>query len=185
VLPPVLKFTDSYLAIAMGAALTTERTKAENVLAEELGKLVFEPFANPFRIYELYKDCEAFLKIADHEAEFYAFNSKGYWKNSDTELEGIPLQTSLTLQTAILTDALKWEVWDLLPGTMIPTHDSINKILPGFYERYDPKKRNNIEQYKMLLHDRFHQRVNFLKSSDLKLKPELLNKLINSLTNRG
>ena len=185
ILPPLVKFTDSYLAVAMGAALITERSKAENVSLEELGKLVFEPFANPFRIYELYKDCEAFLKIADSEVDFYSFNSKGYWKNSDTELESISLQTSLTLQTAILTDSLEWEVWELLPGTLIPTQESINKIVPGYYEKYNPRTRNNIEAFKMLLHDRFHQRVNFLKSSDLQQKPELLNKLINSLTNRG
>jgi phosphoenolpyruvate carboxykinase (ATP) len=80
---------------------------------------------------------------------------------------------------------LEWETWDLLPGTMIPTHKSINKVLPGFYEKYDPKKRNNFEQYKMLLHERFHQRVNYLKTSDLQTKPELLNKLITSLTHIG
>lgn len=181
VLPPVIKLSNEYLAVAMGAALITKRNKAENVTQDELNKLVFEPFANPFRVYELHKDVEAFLKIAENKTEFYSFNSQGYWKNSDNELEPIPLQTSLTLQTAILTDKLKWEEWDLLPGAMIPSQESIDAIIPGYYEKYNPKSRNNYVEYKNLLHDRFQQRVAFLKSSDLSQKPELLNSLINSL----
>ncbi len=40
----------------------TQRNRAENVAEDELNKLVFEPFANPFRVYELYRDVEAFVK---------------------------------------------------------------------------------------------------------------------------
>jgi phosphoenolpyruvate carboxykinase (ATP) len=180
-LPPIIKFSDDYLAIAMGAALITMRNKAENVKAEELGKLVFEPFANPFRIYELHKDVEAFLTIAENKAEFYSFNSRGYWKDSNDVTEKIPLQTSLTIQSAILTDSLEWEKWDMLPGAMIPTKASIDKILPGYYERYNPKKRNNMAEYKALLKDRFQQRIDFLNGSDLASKPELLKKLVKAL----
>ncbi|HRX76499.1 MAG TPA: phosphoenolpyruvate carboxykinase (ATP), partial [Candidatus Cloacimonadota bacterium] len=71
VLPPILKLKNKYLAIAMGAALMTQRNRAENVTEEELNKLVFEPFANPFRVYELYRDVEAFLNVADNGADFY------------------------------------------------------------------------------------------------------------------
>ena len=180
VLPPVIKFTDKNLAVAMGATLMTERNKAENISAEELNQLVFEPFANPFRIYELWRDVEAFLKIADHHADFYCLNSKGYWKSSDKQIETIPLQTSLTLQTAILTDVLEWEPWEFINGTLIPTAESIHKILPGFYDKYDHRKINNFEEYKALLYDRIHLRIYFLKQSDISSKPELLNKLINS-----
>ncbi len=181
VLPPILKLTNDDLAIAMGAALMTQRNKAENVTEDELNKLVFEPFANPFRVYELYHDVEAFLQIAEFGAEFYCFNSRGYWKDSDAIVEAIPLQTSLTLQTAILTDQLVWEPWNLLPGAMIPTMASIDRILPGYYERYDPAKRNNQEEYYAILKDRFQQRIEFLVSSDVREKPEMLDKLVNSL----
>jgi len=181
VLPPVIKFKDKHLAIAMGAALITKRNKAENVSAEDLKKLAFEPFANPFRVYELWKDVNAFLAIADNGADFYSFNSQGLWKKSDTELEGIKLQTSLTLQTAILMDQLEWEEWSVLPGAMIPTKDSIEKILPGFYDKYDPFKRENMEEYKELLKNRFQQRIDFLKQSDIATKPELLEQLVNAL----
>jgi phosphoenolpyruvate carboxykinase (ATP) len=165
----------------MGAALMTQRNRAENVTEEELSKLVFEPFANPFRVYELYRDVEAFLNVADNGADFYCFNSRGYWKNSDSELEAIPLKTSLTLQTALLTDQIQWEEWDLLPGSMIPTRDSIEKILPGYYDRYDPSKRGNMDKYLSLLKDRFQQRINFLSDSDLKERPETQAELLKAL----
>ncbi len=181
VLPPVLKLADKHLAIAMGAALMTQRNRAENVTEEELNKLVFEPFANPFRVYELYRDVEAFISVADNGADFYCFNSRGYWKESDDVLEAIPLKTSLTLQTAILLDQLEWEPWDALPGAFIPTRESIEKILPGYYDRYDPAKRGNLEQYQGLLKNRFQQRREYLQESDLKEKPELQKAVVDAL----
>ncbi|HOD17581.1 MAG TPA: phosphoenolpyruvate carboxykinase (ATP) [Candidatus Cloacimonadota bacterium] len=181
VLPPVIKVTDKYLAVALGAALMTQRNRAENVTEDELKKLVFEPFANPFRVYELYKDVEAFLAVIETGAEIYSFNSKGYWKESDEILEKIPLQTSLTLQTAILTDQLEWEDWNDVPGAKIPTQASVNKLIPDFYEKYNPYTRGSEEEYFNTLKDRFRQRMDFLKSSDLKEKPELLASLITSL----
>ena len=96
-------------------------------------------------------------------------------------LESIPLKTSLTLQTAILTDQIEWEDWNLLPGAMIPTRDSIEKILPGFYDKYDPTKRGNITAYLSTLKDRFMQRLEFLKESDLKERPELQKELLQAL----
>lgn len=181
VLPPVIKCTDKHLAIAMGAALMTQRNRAENVKEEELNKLVFEPFANPFRVYELYRDVDAFLAVADNGADFYCFNSRGYWKESDDILEAIPLKTSLTLQTAIVTDQITWEPWSALPGAMIPTRESIDAILPGFYDKYNPETRGNKDNYIALLKDRFQQRKDYLLSSDLKEKPETQAKLVESL----
>ncbi|MBP7310313.1 MAG: phosphoenolpyruvate carboxykinase (ATP) [Candidatus Cloacimonetes bacterium] len=181
VLPPVIKCTEKHLAIAMGAALMTQRNRAENVTEEDLKKLVFEPFANPFRVYELYRDVEAFLAVADNGADFYCFNSRGYWKESDEILEAIPLKTSLTLQTAILTDKITWEPWPLLPGAMIPTRESIEAMLPGYYDKYDPSKRGNMDNYIKLLNDRFIQRCEFLEKSDLTERPETQAKLLEAL----
>ncbi len=181
VLPPVIKCTDKFLAIAMGAALMTQRNRAENVTEDELKKLVFEPFANPFRVYELYRDVEAFLAVADNGADFYCFNSRGYWKESDEVLEAIPLKTSLTLQTAILTDKITWEPWPLLPGAMVPTRESIEAILPGYYDKYDPARRGNMDKYMALLKDRFTQRCDFLQKSDLTERPETQAKLMEAL----
>ena len=184
-LPPVHKYKDKYLAVAMGAALITKRSRAENVTEEDLKKLVFEPFANPFRVYELYKDVKSFIKVLETGADCYTFNSAGYWKSSDDDLDDVKLQTSLTLQTGILMEQLEWEDWDLLPGAMIPTKESIEKILPGYYERYHPKNRENMNEYVTLLKDRFKQRREYLKSSDVATKPELLEKLVSALQIRG
>ncbi len=181
ILPPVIKVTDKYLGVAMGAALMTERNAAENVKAEDLGKLVFVPYANPFRVYELHKDVEAFKRVIDNGADCFVFNSAGFWKSSAEDLEDIKLQTSLSLQTAILTDALEWEEWDVLPGAMIPTKASIDKILPGYYEKYNPDTRENMKEYHTVIRSRFRQRIDFLESSDVADKPELLDELIASL----
>jgi phosphoenolpyruvate carboxykinase (ATP) len=180
-MPPVLKLTDKKLAIALGAALMTQRNRAENVTEEELNKLVFEPFANPFRVYEFYKDVEAFLAIADNGADFYCFNSRSYWKESDNVVEKIPLKTSLTMQTAILLDQLEWEPWRVLPGAMIPTRASVDKVIPGYYDLYDPKTRGNMDKYLATLTDRFQQRKEYLKTSDLGEKPELQKEIVDAL----
>ncbi|MCD4829688.1 MAG: phosphoenolpyruvate carboxykinase (ATP) [Candidatus Cloacimonetes bacterium] len=180
-LPPALKFSDKHLAVAMGAALMTKRSRAENVTEEELKKLVFEPFANPFRVYELHKDVEAFLEVIDSGAEVYTFNSTGFWKCSEAELEDIPLQTSLTLQTLILTEQIEWEPCGFLPGALVPTKDSIDPHLPGYYERYSIAARENPEDMKDLMRDRFKQRRKYLFKSDLQSQPQLLKKLLHVL----
>jgi phosphoenolpyruvate carboxykinase (ATP) len=183
-LPPVVRFVDRHLAVAMGASLMTRRNLAENVSEDELKKLVFEPFANPFRVYELWKDVESFLNVFETGAVGYAFNSVGFWKSSDRELRKIPLQTSLTLQTALLLDSLEWQDWDLLPGAQIPARESVEHLVPGYGALYDPASVDNRERYLETLADRFQQRRVFLQNSDLHNRPELLMRLVNALTVR-
>jgi phosphoenolpyruvate carboxykinase (ATP) len=184
-LPPVVRFTDKHLAVAMGASLMTRRNLAENVSEEELKKLVFEPFANPFRVYELWKDVEAFVKVFEAGAVGYTFNSVGFWKTSDRELQKIPLQSSLTLQTALLLERLEWEDWDLLPGAQLPKADSVEKLLPGYAALYDPSLVENRDRYLETLKDRFHQRRVYLQNSDLHNRPDLLMRLVNALMVRA
>lgn len=180
-LPPIIKYTDNYLAVGMGASLITKRSRAENVSEEELEDLVFEPFANPFRVYELYKDIEAFLEVIRAGAVVYSFNSSGFWRNSGNDLEGIPLDYSLLLQTLVLTDRLEWEDWHYLPGAQIPTKESIDRWLPGSYDKYNPYNRKNKSDYIKLMNDRFQQRRNFLSSSDLRKLPGLLRDILSAL----
>jgi len=180
-LPPLMRFNDPALAVAMGASLMTRRNRAENVPEEELAKLVFVPFANPFRVYELWRDVQAFTKVFHQGATGYCFNSGGFWKASDIDLRGIPLKTSLRLQTALLLDQLEWEKLDLLPGAQIPTKKSVDAILPGYYDAYHPANVENRPAYLATLKSRFRQRMMFLQSSDLHDKPGLLLSLINAL----
>jgi len=184
-LPPVVRFADKGLAVAMGASLMTRRNLAENVSEEELKKLVFEPFANPFRVYELWKDVEAFLQVFAAGAVGYAFNSVGFWKTSDRDLRKIPLATSLTLQTALLLEQRAWRDWDMLPGAQLPTRESVDALIPGYTDAYDPAGVENRDRYAETLKDRFHQRRVFLQNSDLHNRPELLMTLVNALMARA
>lgn len=184
-LPPVMRFTDPALAVGMGASLMTRRNRAENVPEEELKKLVFVPFANPFRVYELWRDVQAFMKVFGQGATGYCFNSGGFWKASDIDLKGIPLKTSLTIQSAILLNRLEWENLDLLPGAQIPTKKSIDALLPGYYDAYHPNNVENRPAYLATLRGRFRQRMMFLQTSDLHDKPGLLLSLINALATGG
>lgn len=180
-LPPILRLADPYLAVAMGATLMTKRTAAENVSLEEMKKLVFEPFANPFRVYELYKDCEGFMKVFESGAHCYTFNSGGFWGGFEKPEVKIPLATSLRLSTALLCDELQWEKWDMLPGALIPTAASVDAILPGYSTLYNLKNIPDRKEYETLLSDRFCQRREFLKNSDIKDKPDLLLRLVKAL----
>ena len=137
----------------------TRRNRAENVPEEELQKLVFVPFANPFRVYELWRDVQAFAKVFDQVATGYCFNSGGFWKSSDVDLRGIPLATSLRLQTALLLNELSWEDLDILPGAQIPTKQSVDAILPGYYESYHPQNVENRAAYLSTVRSRFRQRI--------------------------
>jgi phosphoenolpyruvate carboxykinase (ATP) len=180
-LPPIIKCKSVELAVAMGATLMTKRNRAENVKEEELNKLVFEPFANPFRVYELHKDIVAFNNVLELGVSCYTFNSSRYWISSDEDTAPIKLQTSLTLQTAVLMDKLEWEDWSVIPGAMIPTRASVDKVLPGYYDMYNPATRKNMHDYLTVLRDRFKQRQEYLKASDVSTKPELLAELVQAL----
>lgn len=182
-LPPILRINNPDLAVAMGATLMTKRTAAENVSAEEMQKLVFMPFANPFRVYPLYEDCIGYSEIFKAGCECYAWSGGGggMWDGSDDKLKKVPLSSSLTLQTAVLEGTLEWEEWDLVPGTSIPTWASLEKILPGFFDAYNPYKVPNRDGFVALLRDRFQQRRDFLAASDLQERPEILKRLLDSL----
>lgn len=182
-LPPLVKVKDNSLAVCMGATLMTKRTAAENVTEEEMKKLVFVPFANPFRVYPLYEDCIGYGHVFDSGCDCYSWNGGGFgfWKSSEDDVHPVPLDMSLALQTAILCDTMEWEDWDLVPGMQLPARESVEKIWPGYYDTYNPANVENKEEYLALLKDRFQQRIDFLKSSDVAGKADLLAKLVGSI----
>ncbi len=182
-LPPLVKITANDLAVALGATLMTKRTAAENIDPEEMKKLVFEPFANPFRVYPLYEDCLGYAKVfaGGCECHVWSGGGGGFWNGGGAKPKAVPLQTSLTLQTAVLTGQLEWEPWDLVEGAELPTRDSIEKILPGYYEAYNPATVPDREEYLSVLKDRFEQRIAFLEASDIVEKPEILVRLVKAL----
>ena len=181
-LPPVIRIDEIPLAVAMGATLMTKRTAAENVPREEMNKLVFEPFANPFRVHELYKDCQGFAKVFAAGTRCYTFNSGGFWGGDGKPLVKIPLATSLRLNTAILCDELEWCPWPLLPGAMIPTAASIERILPGYSDQYDSLNLPDRQAYWQMFISRFRQRRDYLANSDVSEQLSLQEELLRVLT---
>jgi phosphoenolpyruvate carboxykinase (ATP) len=185
-LPPIVKFNDLYLGLAMGATLMTKRTTAENVPLEEMKKLVFEPFANPFRVYELWRDCEAFKTLIEEGAEIYVFNSGGFWGGGFDDigretLVPIPLTISHRLNTAVLMGSIEWKPWDLLPGSSLPSAESINAMIPNYSKLYDPKNVTNYESYIHTMDDRFKQRRDYLEESYHKEGADIFLSLIKAL----
>lgn len=73
-LPPIVRVTDPVVASGMGCTLVTKRSSAENV--ENVGEIVVEPYANPFRVYPLVDDYNAFKKLFDEKnVECYIINT--------------------------------------------------------------------------------------------------------------
>ena len=179
-LPPIVKLDDEMLGVAMGATLMTKRTAAENVSAEEMKKLVFEPFANPFRCHYLSTDCELFLKLFKSGTDCYGFNTGGYWKNSDTDLEDVPKDLSLRLQQAVVANEIEFKPWKILPGASVPKPGAMKKIWPDYDRLFDPYRAIGQEQCRDEMFDRFGQRISFLEHQMVK-NLELRQSLVNSL----
>ena len=134
----------------------TQRNRAENVSEEELKKLVFVPFANTLPgVRTLGRTSRPFSRSSRAGPRGYTFNSTGFWRHSSEDVNRIPLRYSLALQSAILLDQIEWMDWDYLPGSQVPEPESVEKLLPGYYAIYDPKKVKNRQFYLETLKDRF------------------------------
>lgn len=73
-LPPIIRIKDATVASSMGCALVTKRSSAENV--KNVGEVVVEPYANPFRVYPLVDDYEAYKTLFEEKGvECYIINT--------------------------------------------------------------------------------------------------------------
>ena len=112
----------------------------------------------------------AFKTLIEEGSQVYAFNSGGFWGGGFDDigresLVPIPLETSHTLNTAVLMDKIEWEPWDLLPGASLPKAESIDKLIHGYAKKYDPHSVVNFESYIHTMKDRFVQRQDYLEES--------------------
>ncbi len=158
-LPPVSKIADIGLAIAMGASLSTMRAKGvENVPAEELAKLVIEPFANPFRVHPLMVDCQQFSKLFKLGTDCYVMNTHAFGL-PDKEIN-IALQLSLTIVTNIVRETIEWKEWETFPGLLIPKNGA-----ELFGADYDEKFEPTTEiPYIEFLRKRMQDRITYLSN---------------------
>ncbi|HUU27826.1 MAG TPA: phosphoenolpyruvate carboxykinase (ATP) [archaeon] len=180
-LPPIVRLDDPVLAVSMGATLMTKRTAAENVPAEEMKRLVFEPFANPFRCHYLSTDCEIFLKLFKTGTVCYVFNTGGYWKSSDKDLVDVPKELSLKLQQAIVADEIEFVPWKILPGANVPKTGAMENIWPNYDQLFDPLRPQKQVECRDEMFDRFGQRISFLEHEmvkNLDLRQEMVRSLM-------
>ncbi|MBI4810637.1 MAG: phosphoenolpyruvate carboxykinase, partial [Ignavibacteriales bacterium] len=158
-LPPVSKVDDIGLAVAMGASLSTMRAKGvENVPAEELEKLVIEPFANPFRVHPLMVDCQQFSKLFKLGTECYVMNTHAF--GMPNKQNDIPLRLSLSIVTAIVKGSLKWKKWEKFPGLLIPENGT-ELFDAGYDKKYSPTEDVT---YLKFLRRRMQDRITYLSN---------------------
>jgi len=158
-LPPVSKVANVGLAVAMGASLSTMRAKGvENVPAEELEKLVIEPFANPFRVHPLMVDCQQFRKLFKLGTECYVMNTHAF--GLPGEEEDIPLKLSLSIVTAIVRGLLQWKEWEMFPGLLIPKNGA-DLFDADYDEKYSPTEDM---RYLQFLRKRMQDRITYLSN---------------------
>ncbi|MBC7958503.1 MAG: phosphoenolpyruvate carboxykinase (ATP) [Vallitaleaceae bacterium] len=76
-LPPIIKLSGSALASVMGATLATKRTSAERLApGVDPNALVVEPYANPFRTYNLADDFNKFKQLFEvNKVDCYILNT--------------------------------------------------------------------------------------------------------------
>lgn len=97
--PPCVKITDPVLAAVMGASITTTRSNAENT--QDVGKLVIEPYANPFRLYPLAEDYTQFKQLfAKKGVACYILNT-GYFNG----IKVTPQATLAAIEAIVKNDA--------------------------------------------------------------------------------
>lgn len=79
-LPPIIHIKDSVVAASMGCTLVTKRSSAENV--KNVGEVVVEPYANPFRVYPLVDDYNSFKQLfEDMDVDCYIINTGSFLGN--------------------------------------------------------------------------------------------------------
>ncbi len=158
-LPPICKAKTPGIAVAMGASLSTMRAKGvENVDPEELKKLVIEPFANPFRVHPLMRDCQQFKKLFKMGTECYIMNTYAFGLPGG--LTDIPKELSLEIVTELVRGNIQWRDWKSFPGLQVPKN---GRELFGsdFDRKYKPPKDQEYLEY---LRDRMQDRITYLSN---------------------
>ncbi|MBN2655403.1 MAG: phosphoenolpyruvate carboxykinase (ATP) [Nitrospirae bacterium] len=158
-LPPISKVSTPALSVAMGASLSTLRAKGvENMDPKELGKLVIEPFANPFRVHPLVVDCQQFLKLFKSGCECYIMNTHAF--GVPGSLMDIPKEISLNIVTQLVRGKIEWKEWKRFPGLFIPKNGS-NVFCDDYDKKYTPLKT---PEYLDFLRNRMQDRITFLSN---------------------
>ncbi|MEA4987671.1 MAG: phosphoenolpyruvate carboxykinase (ATP) [Anaerovorax sp.] len=151
-LPPVIKLEDPTLASVMGACLATKRSTAEKVLrGVDRNKLVFEPYANPFRTYALKEDYYKFKALFENRGvECYILNT-GYFLDKK-----IPKEVTISIIEKIVDQNAEMKSFGRFKGMS-------TMEVEGFELNFSSRA------YKELLRGSIENRIKYLDSlNDLK-----------------
>lgn len=165
-IPPVVKLSGAALASVMGAALATKRTVAERLVeGVDPDALVFEPYANPFRVHPLALDYNRFKQIFEGEVDCYILNTGDFM--------GKKVTPSLTLGIIeqIVEGKANFRNWE-------PFYNIQILDIEGFEANFQDKKY--FEQFLARMEDRINfvkSREQFLSGRD-KLPPDALEALL-------
>lgn len=146
-LPPVLKLKKPILASVMGACLATKRSTAEKLLrGVDKDKLVFEPYANPFRTYALQEDYYKFKALFEERGvQCYILNT-GYFLDKK-----IPKDVTINIIEKIVDESAQMKPFGHFDGMS-------TMEVEGFDLNFSSKA------YKELLRGSIQNRIKYLDS---------------------
>ena len=163
-LPPVLKVCGSELASTMGATLATKRSSAERLAeGEDPDKLVYEPYANPFRVYPLLSDYVKFKNLVeDRGVDCYIINTGDFMGKK------ISKEITLSILESIVDGTAEFTNFGPLSELQVMN-------VPGFEADF-----NDFEYRKAFLNN-MNARIDFLRKYAVKFN-ELPEESINSVS---
>lgn len=158
-LPPICRINPPALAVAMGASLSSRRTRqADGASPQERERLVIEPFANPFRVHPLLVDCQQFIKLFRAGCGCYIMNTHAF--GTPDNCADIPKELSLKIVTELVRGNIEWRDWRRFPGLSIPKNG--NELFGSDYDKkYKPSRDMQYIEY---LRDRMQDRITFLSN---------------------
>ncbi len=123
VLPPLMKINNSAIGSLMGATLATKRTTAER-LAEGVdpNALVIEPYANPFRTWQLSQDYLKFKSLFDEGVDCYILNTGFFFENK------VPKEITLGAVENIAENKGTWVNLEKIPGVQYMVFDGYDQF---------------------------------------------------------
>ncbi len=151
-LPPVLKVTKPDLASLMGATLSTRRTKAERIRENmSYSDTVVEPYANPFRTYQLHKDYDSFKYLFEtKDIDCYIINTGHFLYKKITP------DITLDIIEKIIEGTANFKKWNNFNGLEIfeidgyvpnlEDSDYIAKLKASIENRIDYIEKSNSEK---------------------------------------
>lgn len=157
-LPPVIKINNPILASSIGATLATKRTTAERLAkGVDMNQLVIEPYANPFRVYQLENDYLKFKALfKERDVDCYILNTGDFMEKKITK------ETTLEIMEKIVEKKANFKKWH--------NFDDIEIMeIGGFVPNMEDK------EYTKLFKERFKNRVDYINS--LKTEKGGFNKL--------